>query len=150
MIKIAENKKAYHDYFILEKYEAGIALWGTEMKSIRKHRVNLKDSYIIVKDGEAFLEGAHISIFEEGNINNHEPLRRRKLLLHKKEIMKLYGKMKEEGLAIVPLVLYINDKAKVKVEIALVKGKKLYDKRETLAKKEAERQIERALKAKNI
>lgn len=150
MIKIAENKKAYHDYFVLEKYEAGIALWGTEMKSIRKHRVNLKDSYIIIKDREAFLEGAHISIFEEGNINNHEPLRRRKLLLHKKEIMKLYGRMKEEGLAIVPLVLYINDKSKVKVEIALVKGKKLYDKRETLAKKEAERQIERALKAKNI
>lgn len=150
MIKIAENKKAYHDYFILEKYEAGIALWGTEIKSIRKHRVNLKDSYIIVKDGETFLEGAHISIFEEGNINNHEPLRRRKLLLHKKEIMKLYGKMKEEGLAIVPLVLYINDKAKVKIEIALVKGKKLYDKRETLAKKEAKRQIERALKDKNI
>lgn len=150
MIKIAENKKAYHDYFVLEKYEAGIALWGTEIKSIRKHRVNLKDSYIVIKDGEAFLEGAYISIFEEGNINNHEPLRRRKLLLHKKEIMKLYGRMKEEGLAIVPLVLYINDKSKVKVEIALVKGKKLYDKRETLAKKEAERQIERALKAKNI
>ena len=150
MIKITENKKAYHDYFVLEKFEAGIVLTGTEMKSIRKNRVNLKDSYVTIKDGEAFLEGAHISTFEEGNINNHEPVRSRKLLLHKKEIMKLLGKVKEEGLSIVPLTLYINDKAKVKVEIALAKGKKLYDKRETLAKKEADRQIERALKAKNL
>lgn len=150
MIKIVENRKVYNDYFILEKYEAGISLYGTEMKSIRNHKVNLKNSYIVIKDGEAFLEETHISIFEEGNINNHEPLRRRKLLLHKKEIMKLFGRMREEGLAIVPLDLYINDKAKVKVKIALVKGKKLYDKREALAKKEVERQIERVLKAKNI
>lgn len=150
MKKIAENKKAFHDYFILEKLEAGIALTGTEMKSIRKNRVNLKDSYVAIKDGEAFLEGAHISTFEEGNINNHEPTRRRKLLLHKKEIMKLYGRVKEEGLAIVPLSLYINDKAKVKVSIGLAKGKKLYDKRATIAKKDADRQMERAIKNRNL
>ena len=149
MIKIAENKKAYHDYFILEKYEAGIVLTGTEMKSIRKRKVNLKDSFIVIKEGEAYLEGAHISPAPEGNIYNHEPMRRRKLLLHKKEIMKLFGKVKEEGLSLIPLTLYINDKAKVKLEISLAKGKKLYDKRETLAKKEATRQMERAIKSQN-
>ena len=147
MIKIAENRKATHDFFILEKYEAGIVLTGTEMKSIRKRRVNLKDSYGTIRNGELFLDGAHISPFEQGNIYNHEPLRTRKLLMHKREIMKLIGRIKEEGLTLVPLSLYINDKGKVKIELALAKGKKLYDKRDSQAKKEADRQIERALKS---
>ena len=146
MIKLAENRKAYHDYFIIEKFEAGIVLTGTEMKSLRKRRLNLKDSYGSIRSGELFLDGVHISPFEEGNIHNHDPLRSRKLLLHKKEIMRLIGKIKEEGLTLVPLSFYINDNGKVKVEIALVKGKKLYDKRDTLAKKEAQRQIDRAMK----
>lgn len=146
MIKIAENRKATHDYFILERFEAGIVLTGTEMKSIRRRRVNLKDSYASIRGGELFLEGMHISPFEEGNIFNHEPLRVRKLLLHKREIMKLIGRVKEEGLTLVPLSLYINDKGKAKVELAVAKGKKLYDKRDVAAKKEADRQIERVLK----
>lgn len=147
MIKIAENRKATHDFFILEKYEAGIVLTGTEMKSVRKRRVNLKDSYGTIRNGELFLDGVHISPFEQGNIYNHEPLRTRKLLMHKREIMKLIGRIKEEGLTLVPLSLYINDKGKVKIELALAKGKKLYDKRDSQAKKEADRQIERALKS---
>ena len=147
LIKIAENRKATHDFFILEKYEAGIVLTGTEMKSIRKRRVNLKDSYGTIRNGELFLDGVHISPFEQGNIYNHEPLRTRKLLMHKREIMKLIGRIKEEGLTLVPLSLYINDKGKVKIELALAKGKKLYDKRDSQAKKEADRQIERALKS---
>lgn len=146
MIKLAENRKAYHDYFIIEKFEAGIVLTGTEMKSLRKRRLNLKDSFGTIRNGELFLDGVHISPFEEGNIHNHDPLRSRKLLMHKKEIMRLIGKIKEEGLTLVPISFYINDNGKVKVEIALVKGKKLYDKRDTLAKKEAQRQIERAMK----
>lgn len=146
MIKLAENRKAYHDYFILDKFEAGIVLTGTEMKSLRKRRLNLKDSYGNIRNGEIFLDGVHISPFEEGNIFNHDPLRSRKLLLHKKEIMRLIGKIKEEGLTLIPLSFYINDNGKVKVEMALAKGKKLYDKRDALAKKEATRQIDRALK----
>lgn len=146
VIKIADNKKAYHDYFILETYEAGIELTGTEMKSIRRRRVNMKDSYGMIKKGELFIEGMHISPFEEGNRFNHDPLRRRKLLLHRREIDKLIGKIKEEGLTLVPLKLYINDKGKAKMEIGLAKGKKLYDKRQVMAKKEADRSIERAMK----
>lgn len=146
LIKLAENRKAYHDYFILDKFEAGIVLTGTEMKSLRKRRLNLKDSYGNIRNGEIFLDGVHISPFEEGNIYNHDPLRSRKLLLHKKEIMRLIGKIKEEGLTLIPLSFYINDNGKVKVEMALAKGKKLYDKRDALAKKEAVRQIDRALK----
>ncbi len=146
MIKLAENRKAYHDYFIIEKFEAGIVLTGTEMKSLRKRRLNLKDSYGNIRNGELFLDGVHISPFEEGNINNHDPLRSRKLLMHKKEIMRLIGKIKEEGLTLVPISFYIKDNGKVKVQIALVKGKKLYDKRDALAKKEAQRHIERSLK----
>lgn len=146
MIKLAENRKAYHDYFILDKFEVGIVLTGTEMKSLRKRRLNLKDSYGNIRNGEIFLDGVHISPFEEGNIHNHDPLRSRKLLLHKKEIMRLIGKIKEEGLTLIPLSFYINDNGKVKVEMALAKGKKLYDKRDALAKKEAARQIDRALK----
>lgn len=149
MMKIADNKKAYHDYFILEKMETGIVLTGTEMKSIRKRRINLKDSYGTVREGEIFLEGVHISPFEEGNRFNHEPLRSRKLLLHKKQISRLIGKMKEEGLTLVPLSFYFNERGKVKVSLGLAKGKKLYDKRHVLAKKESDRQIQRALKEKN-
>lgn len=146
MIKIAENRKATHDFFILDQFEAGIVLTGTEMKSIRRRRVNLKDSYGTIRTGELFLEGVHISPFEEGNIHNHEPLRSRKLMMHRREIDKLIGRIKEEGLTLVPLSLYINDRGKVKIELALAKGKKLYDKRATQAKKEADRHIERALK----
>ena len=150
MMKIADNKKAYHNYFILEKIEAGIVLTGTEMKSIRKRRLNLKDSYGTVVKGEIFLEGVHVSPFEEGNRFNHEPLRTRKLLLHKRQISRLIGKIKEEGLTLVPLSFYFNERGKVKVSLGLAKGNKLYDKRHVLAKKESDRQIERALKEKNI
>ncbi len=142
---IAENRKARHDYFILESLEAGIALTGTEVKSMRAGRVNLKDSYIFIQNNEAFIEGMHVSPYEQGNRFNVDPLRKRKLLLHKKEILKLRAKTQEQGLGIVPLKLYFKDD-KVKVEIAIVRGKKLYDKRATEAKKSAEREIHRVLR----
>ncbi len=145
-MNIAENRKARHDYFILETFEAGIVLTGTEMKSVRKRRVNLKDSYGTIREGEVFLEGMHISPFEEGNRYNHEPLRSRKLLLHKREIRRLIGKIKEEGLTLIPLAMYLNERGKAKISLGLAKGKKLYDKRDALAKKESDRQIQRALK----
>ena len=137
---IASNKKAFHDYFILEKYEAGIALTGTEVKSLREGRVNFKDSYIEVKGTEAFLHGAHISPYSHGNRENHEPERTRKLLLHKREIEKLTGQIVEKGLTVVPLRLYFKG-GRVKAEIAVVRGKKLFDKRETEKKKEADREL---------
>ena len=142
---ITENRKARHDYFILESLEAGIALTGTEVKSMRAGRVNLKDSYIFIQNNEAFIEGIHVSPYEQGNRFNVDPLRKRKLLLHKKEILKLRAKTQEQGLGIVPLKLYFKDD-KVKVEIAIVRGKKLYDKRATEAKKSAEREIHRVLR----
>ena len=142
---ITENRKARHDYFILESLEAGIALTGTEVKSMRAGRVNLKDSYIFIQNNEAFIEGMHVSPYEQGNRFNVDPLRKRKLLLHKKEILKLRAKTHEQGLGIVPLKLYFKDD-KVKVEIAIVRGKKLYDKRATEAKKSAEREIHRVLR----
>ena len=142
---ITENRKARHDYFILESMEAGIALTGTEVKSMRAGRVNLKDSYIFIQNNEAFIEGMHVSPYEQGNRFNVDPLRKRKLLLHKKEILKLRAKTQEQGLGIVPLKLYFKDD-KVKVEIAIVRGKKLYDKRATEAKKSAEREIHRVLR----
>ncbi|MDE6751584.1 MAG: SsrA-binding protein SmpB [Eubacterium sp.] len=142
---IARNKKAYHDYFVLETYEAGIALYGTEIKSIRNGRVNLKDSFCSVDDGEMFAIGLHISPYEQGNIFNRDPLRKKKLLLHKKEIMKLFGQSRQQGLSIVPLQLYIKN-GRAKLEIGLCKGKKLHDKREVAAKRDAERTIDRALK----
>ena len=142
---IAENRKARHDYFILESLEAGIALTGTEVKSMRAGRVNLKDSYIFIQNNEVFIEGMHVSPYEQGNRFNVDPLRKRKLLLHKKEILKLRAKTQEQGLGIVPLKLYFKDD-KVKVEIAIVRGKKLYDKRATEAKKSAEREIHRVLR----
>lgn len=142
---IARNKKAYHDYFVLETYEAGIELYGTEIKSIRKGRVNLKDSFCSVDNGEMFTIGMHISPYEQGNIFNRDPMRKKKLLLHKKEIMKLFGQSQQQGLSIVPLQLYIKD-GRAKLEIGLCKGKKLHDKREVAAKRDAERTIDRALK----
>ena len=145
---ISENRKARHDYFIHETYEAGIALKGTEVKALRQGKSNLKDSYAqIDKQAELYLHNLHISPYEQGNQFNHDPLRVRKLLMHKGEINKLLGKIKEQGYTLVPLKLYFTN-GKVKVELALATGKKLYDKRQSLAEKEAGRQIERALKEK--
>ncbi len=142
---VATNKKAYHDYFVLEKYEAGIELFGTEIKSIRAGKVNLKDSFCSVDDGEMFVIGMHISPYEMGNRFNRDPLRKKKLLLHKKEIMKLFGESQQQGLSIIPLELYIK-KGRAKLSIGLCKGKKLYDKRAVQAKKDANRTIEREFK----
>ena len=140
---IANNKKARHDYFILETYEAGIVLTGTEIKSIRQGKVNLKESYVKVGGGQAVIHGMHISPYDHGNIFNVDPLRDRKLLLHKKEILKIEQKMKEKGLTVVPLSLYINEDGRAKLEIALAKGKKLYDKRDDIARKDAARRMQR-------
>ena len=142
---IAKNKKAFHDYIIFDKFIAGIVLTGTEIKSIRKGAVNLKDSFAKIEEGEIFLHNCHISPYEQGNIYNHEPTRTRKLLLNKKEILKMLGKIKKEGYTIVPLQLFLV-KGYAKLEIALVKGKKLHDKREDLAKKAQKRDMERAMK----
>ena len=142
---VAQNKKAYHEYFILEKYEAGIELFGTEVKSIRNGKVNLKDSWCQIKNNEIFVCGMHISPYEQGNIFNRDPLRVKRLLMHKKEIRNLYAKVKQEGLTLIPLSLYFK-KGRAKLEIGLCKGKKLYDKREAAARKEAERKIERTMR----
>lgn len=142
---VATNKKAYHDYFVLEKYEAGIELFGTEIKSIRAGRVNLKDSFCSIDDGEMFVIGMHISPYEMGNRFNRDPLRKKKLLLHKNEIMKLFGESQQQGLSIIPLELYIKN-GRAKLSIGLCKGKKLYDKRAVQAKKDANRTIEREFK----
>lgn len=142
---IANNKKAYHDYFVLEKFETGIELVGTEVKSLRDGAVNLKDSWVSIKNGEIFVMGMHISPYEKGNIFNKDPLRIRKLLMHKREIMRLFGEVKQDGISIVPLSIYFKG-SKVKLEIASVKGKKLYDKRDDAAKKSAKREMERAVK----
>lgn len=145
---IADNRKAGHEYFILERYEAGIALTGTEVKSIRQGGVNLKDSWCSIEEGELFIKQMHISPYEKGNIYNTDPLRVRKLLMHRAEIHRLLGKTKQEGLTLVPLSLYFKD-SRVKVELGLCKGKKLYDKRDDAAKRDAKRQIERAMKERN-
>ena len=142
---ISNNKKAYHDFFIEEKFEAGIELYGTEIKSVRMGNVNLKDSWISIKNLEAFVMGMHISPYKKCNIFNKDPLRIRKLLLHKKEILKLFSKVAQDGYSIVPLSVYLKG-SKAKMEIALAKGKKLYDKRDDAAKKSAKRDIERAVK----
>ena len=142
---IAKNSKAYHDYFVEDKFEAGIQLAGTEVKSIRQGHVNLKDSFAIVKDGEMTLYGVHISPYEKGNIFNKDPLRPRKLLMHKREILRLGAKVQQDGYSLVPLSVYFR-RAHVKVELGLCKGKKLYDKRETAAKRAAQRDIDRAMK----
>src|SRR6266498_3154880 len=142
---IASNKKAYHDYFVLQKLEAGLELTGTEVKSLRNGKANLKDSYVMIKGDEAFLLGAHISPYSHGNLQNHDPERPRKLLLHKREIEKLHVQIVEKGLTIVPLRLYFK-KSRVKVEIAVVRGKKQYDKRETEKRREADREAAAAMK----
>lgn len=144
----AQNKKAYHDYFIEETYEAGIELYGTEVKSIRASAVNMKDSYCYIEKGEMFCTGVHISPYEKGNVFNREPLRVRRLLMHKKEIMKLFGLVGKEGYTLVPLKMYFKG-SNVKVEVGLCKGKKNYDKRDTEAKKQANRDIERYTKGIN-
>lgn len=142
---IAQNRKAYHDYFVLETYEAGIELFGTEIKSIRAGRVNLKDSFCSVEDGEMYAIGMHISPYEQGNRFNRDPMRKKKLLLHKKEINKLFAESQQQGLSIIPLQLYIR-KGRAKLQIGLCKGKKMYDKRAVQAKKDSDRAIERAMK----
>ena len=144
----SQNKKAYHDYFILETYEAGIELFGTEVKSVRAGKLNLKDSWCNIVNGEMLANGVHISPYEQGNRFNRDPLRPKRLLLHKKEILKLFGTVKQEGLALVPLSVYFNDKGKAKMQIGLCKGKKNYDKREAQAKKDAQRDIERGMRQK--
>ena len=143
---VATNRKAYHDYFIEEKFEAGIMLQGTEVKSLREGRVNLQDSYASVKGNEVFLHHCHISPYSHGNIMNHEPLRTRKLLLHRKEINKLLGKTQQQGLTLIPLRMYFSKRGLAKVELGLAKGKKQHDRRETIKTREASREVERAMK----
>lgn len=142
---VAENRKARHDYHIHETYEAGIALTGTEVKSLRAGRANLKDSYAHVENGEMMISQMHISPYEQGNIFNHEPMRKRKLLMHKKEILKLFGKTREKGYSLVPLKLYFT-RGKAKLQIALASGKKNYDKRQDIAARDAKRDMERAMR----
>lgn len=146
---IANNKKAYHDYFILENYEAGISLAGTEVKSLRMGKCSIKESFVRIENGEVYIYGMHISPYEKGNIFNKDPLRPRKLLLHKAEINKLLGKTREKGIAIVPLKVYFKGSL-VKVEIGLAKGKKLYDKRQDIAKKDQQREASRDFKVRNL
>ena len=143
---IASNKKALHDYFVLQKLEAGIELMGTEVKSLRGGKANLKDSYVAIEHGEAYLLAAHISPYSHGNIANHDPERKRRLLLHKREIEKLHEQIQEKGLTVVPLRMYFKS-SRVKIEIAVVRGKKLFDKRETEKRREADREAAAAMKA---
>lgn len=144
---VANNKKAFHDYFIDDKYETGIELYGTEVKSIRMGKCSIKEAFVRIENGQVYVYGMHISPYEKGNIFNRDPLRQRKLLMHRKEIDRLVSKIKEKGFTLVPLQVYLKGSL-VKVEIGLARGKKLYDKREDLAKKDARREIERVFKAK--
>lgn len=146
---IANNKKAYHDYFIDETYEAGIALHGTEVKSMRMGKCSIKEAFIRIENGEMFVYGMHVSPYEKGNIFNKDPLRIKKLLMHKYEINKLMGKIKEKGYTLVPLQVYFKD-GRAKVQVGLARGKKLYDKRADIAKKDARRENEREFKVKNL
>ena len=143
--KIADNRKAFHDYFVLERFEAGIELAGTEVKSIRAGKVDLKDSFCFVKEGELFVRGMHVSPYEHGNIFNKDPVRVRRLLMHKREIVRLQARVMQDGVALIPLSLYFKD-SRVKVELGLCKGKKLYDKRQSDADRETKRSIDRAMK----
>ena len=145
---IANNKKAFHDYFVEESLEAGIELCGTEVKSLRQGGVNLKDAWCDIKDGEVHVNGMHISPYEKGNLFNREPLRSRRLLLHKREIMRLFGLMKQQGYTLIPLSIYFKGSL-VKVQLGLCRGKKLYDKREDAARKDMKREADRALKERN-
>lgn len=144
--QVAANKKAWHDYFIEEKFEAGIELFGTEVKSIRQGTVSLKDAYCIFKDGELFVKGMHVSPYEKGNIFNKDPLRVKKLLMHKREIAQLFGRIKQDGYSLIPLSLYFR-RSLVKVEIGLARGKKLHDKRDSIAARDASREMDRAMKS---
>jgi len=144
--QVAHNKKAYHEYNILEKFEAGIELYGTEVKSIRQGNVNLKESFCMVKDGELFARGMHISPYEKGNIFNRDPVRPKRLLMHKREINRLYDRIKQDGLALIPLSVYFKN-SRVKLELGLARGKKLHDKRNTESERTSERDIERSMKA---
>ena len=146
--EIAKNRKAFHEYFVLERYEAGVELFGTEVKSVRAGTISLKESWCQIKDGEMFIKQLHIAPYEKGNIFNKDPLRPRRLLLHKREINRLFGKVKQDGYSIIPLTVYLKN-ARVKVEIALCRGKKLYDKRDDAAVRDAKRQIDRAMKERN-
>ena len=143
--QVARNKKAYHEYIILEKFEAGVELFGTEVKSIRQGNINLKDAFCVVRNGELFAHGMHISPYEKGNIFNRDPMRPKRLLMHKREIMRLYGRIKQDGLALIPLSVYFKD-SRVKLELGLARGKKLHDKREAAAAKSSEREMEKHLK----
>jgi SsrA-binding protein len=145
----ASNKKAYHDYFIEEKYEAGIVLTGTEIKSIRQGRINLKESYAKVEHGEVFVYSMNISPYDHGNIYNVDPMRPRKLLLNKREIRKIDSALAQQGLTLIPLKLYLNEKGIAKLEIGIARGKKLYDKRESIAKRDAARNMDRIIKSQN-
>lgn len=147
---VAQNKKAYHDYFVLESYEAGIELFGTEVKSVRAGKLNLKESWCNIVNGEMLANGVHISPYELGNRFNRDPLRPKRLLMHKKEIMKLMGEVKQQGCALIPLSVYFNEHGRAKMLVGLCKGKKNYDKRETEAKRDAQRNIERAMRQKEI
>ena len=142
---VTKNRKAFHDYFIQETYEAGLMLVGTEVKSLREGKANLKESYALIKDGEMFLLNCHISPYSHGNLQNHDPLRTRKLLLHKREISKLWAKTSQQGLTLIPLKLYFKD-GKAKVEIGLAKGKRQYEKRESIKEREVKREIEGHMK----
>ena len=146
--EICTNRKAFHEYFVLERFEAGIELAGTEVKSVRGGNVNLKDSFCTVKDGELFLRGMHISPYEHGNIFNKDPVRPRRLLMHKREIMKLQARVMQDGVALIPLSLYFKD-GRVKLELGLCKGKKLHDKRDSEAEREVRRDIDRVMKERN-
>lgn len=146
--QIAANKKAFHDYYVLERFEAGIELFGTEVKSLREGAVNLKDSFCTIKDGQLTARGLHISPYERGNLFNKDPMRPKRLLMHHREIVKLGDKLAQEGLALIPLSLYFKD-SRVKVELGLCKGKKLYDKRESEMDREAKRDIDRTMKERN-
>ena len=148
MKTLCENRKARHDYFIEETFEAGISLCGTEVKSIRKGAANLKDSFVSFHDGEAFIKNMHVSPYEQGNIFNRDPLRDRRLLLHKREINYLFGAVKQKGFSVIPLSIYLKDSL-VKVQIGLARGKKLYDKRNDMAERDAKRNMDRELKARN-
>ena len=146
-IKIAaQNRKAYHDYFVEDRYEAGIELAGTEVKSIRQCHVNLKDSFCIVKDGQMHVHGMHISPYEKGNSFNKDPMRQRRLLMHKREILRLSARIKQDGYSLIPLSIYFRG-PRVKLELGLAKGKKLYDKRESAAKRDAKREMDRTMKS---
>ena len=147
--EIASNRKAFHDYFVLERFEAGIELFGTEVKSIRAGQVNLKDSYCTIREGELFVRGMHVSPYEKGNIFNRDPVRTRRLLMHKREIRRLGDRVAQDGVALVPLSLYFKDSG-VKVELGLCKGKKLYDKRDSDAERNARRDMDRAMKERNF